>query len=528
MAAQTGTLIRLELCNIFGWNVFRFSRDKKAKRKAVMLLAVWIWLLAMMVFYVGGLSYGLIWLGAGEVVPPYLFMISSLLIFIFGMFKAGSVIFRKGGYDMLCALPVSRTAVVLSRLARMYVENLLIVLAVLLPGAAVYAWSERPGPAFFLTLILGVWFVPMLPMAGAILIGALITGLSSRMRHKSLAATGLSVMAMFVILYFSMRISILGDISPEMLKELTSVITDLLGRVYPPAMWLGAAAVQGDLLQGLFFIGASLGIFGAVSAGVSFFFHQICRGLFGNSARHDYRMGRLKEDSLLVSLCRREFRRYFSSSVYVTNTIMGPVMGCIFSGALLAVGTDTLTASLPASIDLASLVPIMFAGIFCMMTTTATSVSMEGKNWWIAKSLPLSAKNILDAKLLMNLLLFLPFYLLSQIFLILALKPGAEELFWLLLIPAVFLLFSCVYGITVNLHFPVLNWENEVSVVKQSASCVLGGMGGFLLAIPCAVGAVLVPKEHAWLLKGGICLGLLLITGFLYRKNNRFDLCGRV
>ena len=153
---------------------------------------------------------------------------------------------------------------------------------------------------------------------------------------------------------------------------------------------------------------------------------------------------------------------------------------------------------------------------------------MEGKNWWIAKSLPLSAKNILDAKILMNLLLFLPFYFLSEIFLILALRPGAEELLWLLLIPAVFLLFSCVYGITVNLHFPVLNWENEVSVVKQSASCVLGGMGGFLLAIPCAAGAAAAPEEYVWLIKGGICLALLLTTGFLYRKNNRFDLCGKV
>lgn len=528
MWGQLRTLIKLELCNIFGLNVFRFSKDKKAKSKSVMLLAVCICLLIMMVFYVGSLAAGLILLGAGEVVPSYLLMISSLLIFIFGMFKAGSVIFRKGGYDILCALPVSSTAVVAGRLVRMYVENLLIVLAVLLPGTAVYVWSLRPGPSFFLTLILGVWFVPLIPMAGAILIGALITGISSRMRHKSLAAAGLSILAMIGILYGSMRISAVGDISLEMLKELTSFITELLGKVYPPAVWLGWAAVQGNLLQGLLFAGASLGMFGAVSAGTAFFFHQICRSLFGSSARHDYRMGRLKEDSLLVSLCRREFQRYFSSSVYVTNTIMGPIMGCVLAGALLVVGPDALTTPLPVPININGLIPFAFAGIFCMMTTTATSVSMEGKNWWIAKSLPLSAKNILDAKILMNLLLFLPFYFLSEIFLILALRPGAEELLWLLLIPAVFLLFSCVYGITVNLHFPVLNWENEVSVVKQSASCVLGGMGGFLLAIPCAAGAAAAPEEYVWLIKGGICLALLLTTGFLYWKNNRFDLCGKV
>ncbi len=81
MWGQLRSLIKLELCNIFGLNVFRFSKDKKAKSKSVMLLAVCICLLIMMVFYVGNLAAGLILLGAGEVVPSYLLMISSLLIF---------------------------------------------------------------------------------------------------------------------------------------------------------------------------------------------------------------------------------------------------------------------------------------------------------------------------------------------------------------------------------------------------------------------------------------------------------------
>lgn len=78
----------------------------------------------------------------------------------------------------------------------------------------------------------------------------------------------------------------------------------------------------------------------------------------------------------------------------------------------------------------------------------------------------------------MNLLLILPFYVLSELLLIFALKPGAGELLWLILIPAEIILFSCVYGITVNLHFPVLEWESEVRIVKQSASAMLGEWAG--------------------------------------------------
>lgn len=82
----------------------------------------------------------------------------------------------------------------------------------------------------------------------------------------------------------------------------------------------------------------SLAVFAAVAAGVSFSFRKVSQSLYGSFAKHNYRMGKLKEDSLLAALCKREFRRYFSSSIYVANTIMGPLWGvswqarCLFPG----------------------------------------------------------------------------------------------------------------------------------------------------------------------------------------------------
>ena len=108
MLAQIKIMIKLELCNLYGLNALRFSKDKKAKRKSLGLLVLWMVLIVMGMFYVGGLSYGLIYLGMQEVVPAYLITISSLLIFVFGVLKAGSAIFRKEGYDILCALPIGQ------------------------------------------------------------------------------------------------------------------------------------------------------------------------------------------------------------------------------------------------------------------------------------------------------------------------------------------------------------------------------------------------------------------------------------
>ncbi len=529
MLTQIKILTKLELCNLYGLNVLRFSKDKKMKRKAIGLLAVWLLVLAVLACYVGGLSYGLIYLGLEETVPAYLITVSGVLIFFFGILKAGGAIFRKEGYDILCALPLPAGAAALSRLFKMYVEDLLMTLAVLLPGIVVYAWNIRPDAGFYLAGAIGVWSIPLIPMAASVFIGTLITGISSRMRHKSLIGAGLSILAALGIMYGSSRLAATGgDIDPEMLKNMSVFIMALLKRLYPPAVWLGTAIVRGDLLGAVACACLSLAVFAAVAAGVACFFRKISQSLYGNFAKHNYKMGELKENSLLSSLCKREFRRYFSSSIYVTNTIIGPIMGCILSGALLFTGTDTLKELLPLPIDMEGMIPFVTAGVFCMMTTTATSISMEGKNWWILKSLPLSAKNILDGKILMNLLLILPFYALSELLLIFALKPGAGELLWLILIPAEIILFSCVYGITVNLHFPVLEWESEVRVVKQSASAMIGGMGGFILALLCAVIVGIVPKEYTDYLKTGICVVVLAATAVLYRINSRFDLCGRI
>ena len=56
MASQIKAFLRLELCNLYGVNVFRFSRDKKVKGRTAVLVAAWSVLLLVLAVYVGGLS----------------------------------------------------------------------------------------------------------------------------------------------------------------------------------------------------------------------------------------------------------------------------------------------------------------------------------------------------------------------------------------------------------------------------------------------------------------------------------------
>ena len=525
MMKQIKTLTKLQLQNLYGLNVLRYTKDKKKKKTTIGLGVVWAFLIVMIAVYIGAAVFGYVYLGMAEIVPAYLIMLASIVILAFAIFKAGSVIFQENAYDILCSLPVSQTAIVVSRFLCMYVENLLLTFLVMVPGIVVYGVMVKPALSFYLIGAVVTVFVPLIPITIATFLGALVTAVASRMKHKSLVSAVLSIGIVVGVLGSTGQMAAMEEnFSIEMIQNMSEILTQAIKDIYPPAIWLGSAMIKGDILTGLLCILGGLVVFAMTIALISVKFHEICRGLYGTHAKHNYKMEQLKKTSVLGTLYKREMKRYFASSIYVQNTIVGPVMAIIFAVAVLGVGLDTIQQTMEIPLDIAGAVPVLLAGIFAVMTTTCTSISMEGKEWWIVKSLPIRTKDLLDSKLLFGLSLYLPFWLVSEILLIIALRPGVMELVWLVLLPLILIVFSQVFGLTINLKMPVFDWENEVSVVKQSASAALGGLGGFVVVLVCMVPVLLVPAEYSNLVKGALCIVFAVVTWILYNKNNNVNL----
>ena len=108
--------------------------------------------------------------------------------------------------------------------------------------------------------------------------------------------------------------------------------------------------------------------------------------------------------------------------------------------------------------------------------------------------------------------------------LIIARRPAGLELLWYLLLPVCMITFACVFGLTVNLKMPVFNWENEVVVVKQSASALIGGLGGGLIVVLCTVAIAVVPAAYGDIVKAVVCVLLAVATAILYNKNSNVNL----
>lgn len=520
-------LCRLQLANLFGMNEFRFTKDQAKKKRMAGLAIVWILLLVMLVGYIGALASGLSIMGMAEIVPMYLYAIASLLILFLTFFKAGSILFSMKGYEMLVALPVSKAVIVLSRFLSMYVTNFLAGLLIMAPGIVVYGYYVKPGMSFYLLALLGTIFLPLLPLTVASVIGAGITAVSARMKHKSLVETALMIVIVVGVLGGSIFV---GEPAEQMdmaaWKNMAEMISTQIGNIYPPALWFGnALAGNGKYL--LLLLAVPVAIFTVFLVVLQKYFQSICTALNAVSAKNNYKMQKLHSSTKVIALWKKELKRYFASGIYVTNTIIGYVMALLASVAVFVVGLEkmTATAGIP---NLETMIrcglPFGMALLLTMTTSSACSISMEGNTFWQIQTLPVRNKEVYDSKILANLSIAAPFFFLSVLFMALALKPSLAELVWMIVIPACYILFIVVAGISINLAFPVMNWESEVRVVKQSASTLIVMLISMVASVVPMAGVIFAGKIVANIIKILTVAVLLLLTVIFYHKNNKKEL----
>jgi ABC-2 type transport system permease protein len=501
MVRQIKWLLRVSLCNLLGWNEFRYTKDEKKKNRYRLMGALWCLVIMMLMGYVGMTTYGLIYMEMGDYVPAVLGVLVAGVVFVFTMLKAGPVLFEKGAYEKQITLPFTVRSIIAGRFLSMYFTDMCIGLLVMLPGMTVYGIAERPGVTFYLYGLMGILFLPMLPLTLASVVGALITGISSRWRQQNLAAILLTMVFVCVILFGSFSISGMDESQLEdLVWQLAPLLEEQIGHIYPPALWLSKAMIKGNLGMLLLFLAVSVLSFVLFLEVLRPFYGTICSLLGVHQTKGNYRMKGLKVRSAFWSMVDREIRRYFSSVVYVTNTLVGNVLMVLLAAAILIMGTDDVEKALGIPGIVSRALPVLLGMLPAMMPMTSCAISMEGKQWWMMRTLPVSGKSITRSMVFANILVAFPFYLVSELLLVIALKPDVVSLLWLLAVPAVYIIFSARIGIVINCKFPVFDWENETRVVKQSASTLVAMLVGMVTGIVPLVALIALAQLPAYVI----------------------------
>ena len=525
MWKQIKLLSALQLCNLFGINEVRYSRDPKKRKRLISMACLYVFLILLMGFYVGGLAYGFILVGVADIIPLYLSAVTSVVILMFTIFQAGPVLFNLKTYDNTIVLPVRATAIVISRLLTMYLFNAALSFLVLFPGTLVSGIFLKPELSFYLMMLLGAFFLPLIPMTIAMILGALIYGISSRMKHKNLAVIILSILVVLIPLLSPLLLPKGNETTDVELVKMISTALTQAGSLYPPAVWFAdsiGAANWGSYL--LFSVGSVI-FFGVFAAIIGWKFKSICTALNSHAAKRNYIMGKQRRRSSLVALYRKELRRYFASSIYVVNTFIGYFLAVFISLAILIFGTEAILKelTLPSGLEM-QLIPFLLAAVCAISPTTTSAISIEGKQWWVLKTLPVNSEIVFISKILVNLTIALPCYILSTILLCIGLKPTGLDLLWLILIPLIYNLFTAVLGLVINIKMPMFSWESETVPVKQSRAVIVTMMIGFIsVVIPVAMLLILPTQWRGLILLGAGTL-LLALTWMMYRWSKKVRL----
>ncbi|MGN0425299.1 MAG: hypothetical protein ACI4FY_08280 [Acetatifactor sp.] len=516
---------KLTACNLFGLNELRYTRDTGKRKRAVGLGLLWVLVILMMEGYLIASMLGYVKIGMAEILPIYCYAVTGILILMLTLLKAGNVIFQWNSLENLLAMPIHRSAILIARFLNLYTTNLLFAAAVMLPGMIIYGMAVGAGPVCFVVFLLGILFAPLLPLTLATGLSALVKGISSRMKYKSLVEAALMIV-------FSVGIIALlsgGDyeaISVETIKKLTNTVVGQLSAVYPPAAWFQKSATEETLLPMLALILVSLAAFTVLMLLLNRFFLPICTALRQTGTKHHGRIVTGDRTGLKWALVKREFRYYFSQSLYISNTAIGLVMMVAGSVAVSVIGPEAIEGKLGMQGIVVKLLPYFLALCGCIMSTTSASVSLEGKTRWLTRSLPIPEKTQYDSKILMALLLDLPFYLAAVVTAAIGMKTIGADLVRLIVIPAVFLVFAAVIGLYANLLFPRFDWDNEVQVIKQGAAtavAMFASMGAIILSGGLFAAAhFLFPTPLAGNIVS-VCttLVLILMTLLFYRSVRR-------
>lgn len=528
MLRQIKLLVGLQQCNVFGINEMRHTKDTNKRCRMAGLCIVWAALFVMLAFYIGAMSVGFVKLKLTSVIPVYLYTICGIVILFFAALKAGSVMFDGRSYEMQISLPVSKMAIIISRFLHMYIENLMLSLCVMLPGMVVYVINVHPVWQFYGYAISGIILLPLFPLTLATAFGAFVAAVSAKMRHKSLVSAGLSLLLIFVMLVASSVINSKTEfLTQDAIKNIASVATQRMGQMYPPARWFWECSVNQNAVGFLKLAVLSIGSFVVLFAVLCKFFVQICLALHASTAKNNYKMQSLTTGSALKALWKRELKRYFSSSIYVSNTVMSYFLMAAFAIILWVVGFDKITQQLPFPKEiLRRFLPFVLSFPAVIMPVTACAISMEGKQWWLLQTLPVTSKTIFTSKILTNLTVATPFYVVTVVFALLSVKMNLCEALGMGLVPAAYIIFSAVSGLMINIRFPCLEWENDVQVVKQSASPLFSMLTGFVsVLVPCVLLAVLPEMLRMCVLPVTVVV-LLVLSAILFARSIKIKLAG--
>ncbi len=397
-------------------------------------------------------------------------IVASVSVILLVALQTSVGFFRAKDKDLLASFPIKSSSIIVARLIKVILSSYYYSIITFLPSILIYFIFASFDVAIFFMLLGALIFIPMLPCAIGIMLGALVSFVSTRIKSKVF----IIVISIFISVAVALFSSFYQDIIAFYIQN-GSTMKSAMEFALPNVGFL-IAAIEGESWKYAIFILISI-VMQAISIGVSVVINK--KVDFSKIAGQKKTKIYYKQRSIFCSMLRKEVKLYFTNVTYAVNTMMFFVLMNIFPFIYKFSGlSDVIDKNL-----LFAVIVISQCVMISMSYISSVSISAEGKSFAVLKTFPTSANSILIAKVVLHTLIGLGFSIVcSTIFVAFFPMLTGLEVVAIYFLPILACLASSLFGVLTNLWFPKLKYSHDAQFVKQSFSSFLGMLGGAIIA----------------------------------------------
>ncbi|MCR5636800.1 MAG: putative ABC exporter domain-containing protein [Clostridiales bacterium] len=514
------TMIKLSLYSVKD-RITKVGRGKKAKSGAakVGMLILFAFLYLYMGVSIGFTFYAIYEplnaLGKQDFYFMCVFLMSTVLCLVSGLFTTYSQIFNANDNELLLSMPIKPKHILIGRVMSVLLLNYMFELMIVLPSFVVHLIFGSTSVLQVLTVIVDFLLLPLPAIAVSFVIGFLFNLITRRIRNKSILVTVFSIAFLVAYIYYIPQI---GTIGKYVLNH-TDTISDTVRNYIPLAYYYGDSIANSNLISLLLYAFISIVSFAVIYILMSALFLKTIGTVRGYKSKK-YVSKPLKQSSVMWALIKRELKRFVSIASYMVNSAIGIVFTVIIPIAVfvkqsdIRVALNILADQLPGDFYINEFIAAIFIILLCLMssadTISAPSISLEGKTIWLLHSLPVNGYSILMSKVYTHVIICLPASLIAGTIFNILFPSNLLLGIFMYITPTVMTFVQAFLGVWSNMHFPRTDYINETAAVKQSLSVVITMFGSmFIVGVPTAVYILLLSELF------GYQIFILLFTAYL-------------
>ncbi len=507
-----------ELLRISKVNQIRYADTKRRQKALLLYLIICTIALGLLIPFAReiGSIFLLSW-GEEEIINNLIVPMAAVCLILnisISVFWGSGLLLSDTNADIQLGLPIRLSILIISKLLVLNMVLAFLDIILLLPMIVLFGMTAGAGILFYLVMVGNVLLLPTIPCLLGTIIG---TGIYRILKSPSALFARLKTILAISFLFGFMGFMFLKfpDISKEGIHfSFTTTALYSLGSRYTKSLlhhnvlslvtyWTIILIAGGLLLYGL----------------ITIYWNWYCNSDSRKQISTVIDSKVFIPNNAISTLIKRECRRYFSIPVYIANTACGFLFAVIYV-ILIGIANDKVAPYIDlfsnyfqiASAATDILYVYMLTILISLSSITYASISIEGKQIEILKSLPISAQDLFRAKIQFHLSLSIPLILTLNAAMTLFLHLPWYIALLGYVMPLSFTTFIGVAGYILNLLLPDFEWDNVTHIIKQSLPAILSALLGTFAT--CGTAYLLLRCFSNMLILGSfiVCTLIILIV----------------